>query len=126
VSEATSLHFVPSPDDQAAQVDFTAEEFIRQLRARGARVYRMRVHGVFCLTNDPETAAWLHQLGAVPYLPRNAERTVGEGPLGSYRRAKGGALEWDFYIHTVPVVGEQTVWEAAGKQVPTVEATDFA
>jgi hypothetical protein len=114
---------VPSPADQP---EFTAEEFIRQLKARGARVYRMRVHAVFCLTNDPDTASWLHELRAIPYLPRNAERMVGEGPLGAYRRAKGGPLEWDFYIHTVPVMGDESIWEAAGRQVPTVEPTDFA
>jgi hypothetical protein len=122
MSNASPVH-IPSPADQPL---FTAAEFIRQLRARGARVYRMRQGPVFCLTNDPDVAAWLHELHATPYLPRGAERTIGEGPLGSYRRAKGGRLEWDFYIHVVPVMGEETIWEAAGRQVPTVEPTDFA
>ena len=81
---------------------------------------------VFTITNDPEVATWLHSLNAVPYLPQGGERAIGGMPLGAYRRAKDGQLEWDFYIHTVDVEGEESIWEAAGKVGKTVEPTEFA
>jgi hypothetical protein len=112
----------------------TAEEFLRDLQERGARVYRMReAPFVFCLTGDSEVAAYLHEIGATPYLPRNAEVVVSGLPLGAYRRAAGGTVEWDFWLQRVPVEGEETIWDAAGRLWSptevverTVEPTEFA
>jgi hypothetical protein len=116
-----AVSHVPSPAD----TPLTAEEFLAKLRERGGRVYRMRQLAVFCLTDSPETAQWLLDLGGVPYLPRNA--TPGEvTPRGAYRRARRGKVEWDIYIHTIPVQGEETIWEAAGRITDTVEAEDWA
>lgn len=115
---------VPSPADTPA---FTAEEFLQELRVRGARVYRMRERPmVFALTNDPKLAEWLNALGARPYLPRNAERVFANMPLGAYERTRGGSAEWDLWIHTIPVRGDEPIWDAAGRWAKDVEATEFA
>lgn len=114
---------IPSPADQP---DPSAEDFLRELRGRGARIFRMRIPPqVFCLTQDPEVARWLHEVGASSYLPRSAEHALG-GPAGAYQRARGGAIEWDFWVHLVPVAGEETIWEAAGRLARTVEADEFS
>lgn len=115
--------YVPSPDDRGPE--FTAEQLLAEMRERGARVYRMREHAVFALTKDPECARWLLGLGARPYTPRHSEGSF-DLPVGGYRRAKDGPTEWDLYVHIIPVSGEQTLWQACGGVVPTVEATDFA
>lgn len=115
------LSSVPVP----APAEFTASEFLDQVREREGRVHRMRAVGVFVLTNNPDTAQWLLDLGGSPYKP-NGSIPGYAGPMGGYLRAKGGMPEWDIYIHTIPVDGDETIWEAAGKVAPTVEATDFA
>jgi len=114
---------VPSPADTPT---FTADELLQELRLRGARVYRMREVLVFALTNDAKLAEWLEALGGRPYLPRHAERLFMDLPPGAYRRARGGSAEWDIWIHTIPVRGEETVWEAAGRWAREVEPTEFA
>jgi len=103
----------------------TAAELLAEMRARDARVYRMRAHAVFAITKNAETAKWLLSLGGRTYTPRHAEGSY-DLPLGGYRRAKDGPSEWDIYVHIIPVAGDETLWEAAGGVVPTVEATDFA
>jgi len=92
---------------------YDADQLVAEIRRRGGRVYRMREVVVFCLTNDPEVADWLFGLGGSSFLPRyaTADPTL---PPGSYKRAQGGPLEWDLYVHTIPVLGERRVWEAAG------------
>lgn len=104
----------------------TAEDLILELRNRDGRVYRFVEVAVICLTKNPKTAAWLHKLGGRPFVPKYAERSLEGMPLGAYRRAKGGVIEWDFYIHLIPVVGDETIWEAAGRLAPTVVPEDFA
>src|SRR5262249_41455893 len=90
LSTVTEPH-VPSPADTP---QFTAEQFLQELRHRGARIFRMREVFVFCLTNDPDVARWLLELGARPYKPFGTDVSLG-GPMGAYTRAKGGRAEWD-------------------------------
>jgi hypothetical protein len=94
-------------------VTATAEELLSRIRERGGRVHRMRDgYAVFCLTDDPEVARGLMLMGARPY------RAVGDGPPhpstppGGYLRAKGGKIEWDLQLNTIPVEG--SLWSAAG------------
>jgi len=116
---------VPSPAERPEEL--SAEELIHELRARGGRIYCFQEVAVICLTSSAELAAWLHEHGASPYVPRGTDRALEGLPLGgAYRRARGGTVEWDFYVHLIPVVGEETVWEAAGRLVMTVQATEFA
>lgn len=119
--DVTEPH-VPSPADESLP---TAEEFLLELRARGGRVYRMREVQVFTITNDPEVARWLHSLGASSYMPTGTERALGL-PMGAYQRAQGGSPEWDFYIHTVTVDGDETIHTAAGRLARTVDPEEFA
>jgi hypothetical protein len=118
----TTVSAVPSPVDNP---EFTASEFLDQVRERDGRVFRMQVHAVFCLTQNPETAQWLLDLGGSHYKPVGAIPGYA-GPLGGYLRAKGGMPEWDIWIHIIPVAGEESIWEAAGRVAPTVEAVDYA
>jgi hypothetical protein len=122
---SAAVSHVPSPADEP---EFTAREFVEQVRDRGGRIHRMRGHAVFCLTNDPDLAQWLLDLGGATYKP-NGTIPGYAGPLGGYLRAKGGMPEWDIWIHNIPVKdndAQETIWEAAGRVGPTVEATDFA
>lgn len=98
---------IPEP----AQYD--ADTLVAEIRRRGGRVYRMRDIVVFALTNDPEVASWIFKLGGTSFLPHYGSVAHVE-PHGSYRRASGGPLEWDIYVHTIPVTGEKTIYEAAG------------
>jgi hypothetical protein len=92
---------------------YTADKLLREIRRRGGRVYRMREIVVFCLTNDEEVAAWLLDLGGHPFAPRSFRLTETKVP-GAYLRAPEGPLEWDIFIHTIPVLGEKTIHQAAG------------
>ena len=97
---STSFSFrAPEPPRPAA-------ELLAEIRDRGGRVYRMR-DGicVFCLTNSPEVAAWLLDLGGRGYT--TAGLVASES---GYLRARNGKREWDVYIHTIPVEG--SLWEA--------------
>ena len=116
----TQEQHVPSPADAPP---FFADELVKEIRDRGCHVLRMRYVGVFALVRDKELAQWLVDLGARPYRPPWAE-LISEGPLGAYKRAHDGPIEWDLWIHIIPVLGEESIWEAAGRvDVPTVEAT---
>lgn len=87
-------------------------------------MYRMPEVAVFVLTDDRELAHWLVKMGGKPYVPQGADPNA---EAGSYDRARGGKHEWDIYIHAIPVAGETSVWEAAGKKgVETVDAVDYA
>jgi hypothetical protein len=100
---------VPSPAD-APQV--SARQLLREVRRRGGHVFRMREIGVFVITEDKELAEYLIRLGGKPYLPRHMTPSF---ELGSYRDAPGGTLKWDIYIHSIPVRGAESVWEAAAE-----------
>lgn len=101
---------VPSPATAP-----TARQLVLTIRRRGGRIYRMPQTLVFCITNEPALAEWLLELGGKAYLP--AHTTPGS-MVGGYKRAADGPLEWDIYIHTIPVSGEKTIWEAAaGKSI---------
>ena len=114
---------VPSPADTP---QYTADELLRELRERGGRIFRMREVFVFTLTNDQDVARWLLELGARGYRPYGAEVALQHLPTGAFLRAKGAQAEWDLYIHTIPVRGEETIWEAAARWAKTVEPTEFA
>lgn len=105
---------VPSPADVPT---LTARQLLARIRKAGGRVHRMRSYGVFVLTSDEQLAKWLVGLGGKRYTPLNADPTT---PAGSYKRAADGRLEWDVYIHMIPVVGETTIWEAAAKDMQVV------
>lgn len=123
MTDATTMTgHVPSPADTP---QFTAAQLLEEMRQRRIRVYRMRERAVFALTNDPECAKWLLELGAKAYSPQHINPSF-DLPLGAYRRAPEGLPEWDMWIHIIEVAGEETIWEAAGKVAPTVEAVDYA
>jgi len=112
---------VPAPPDIPR---YSARQLLRAIKRQGGRVYRMRSTCVFVLTDNPELAQKLVTLGARSYMPRGAKPEWGS-PLGSFTRAPGAKPEWDLYIHTIPVRGEESMWEAAGRDWPTVEGADF-
>jgi hypothetical protein len=123
MTDATTMTgHIPSPADAP---QYTAAQLLEEMRERGCRIYRMRERAVFVLTNDAECATWLLELGARSYHPKSWEPSF-DMPLGAYRKAPEGPPEWDMWIHIIEVKGEETIWEAAGKVAPTVEAVDFA
>lgn len=96
--------------EQTVEPRYTARELLREIQRRGGRVYRSMHTTVFCLTNDPEVAQWLLDLGGKAYRPQG----FAAGPDGGYQRAPG-LREWDIYVHTIPVKGDETVHHAAGR-----------
>ena len=101
------LRVVPEP------AQYTADELVAAIRERGGRIYRMREIVVFCLVNDPEVAQWIFSLGGISFVPPHAG-VEHVHPPGAYKRSSTGPLEWDIFIHTIPVLGEKRIWEAAG------------
>lgn len=98
---------IPSPADVPTM---TAAELVERIRAEGGRVLRMRQPpSVFVLTGDEKLADWLYEHGATAWTTR------GLGTNGSYSRARGGTREWDLWIHPVPVLGDQSIWEVAAR-----------
>lgn len=98
---------VPSPADAPSM---TAVELIEHIRAEGGRVLRMRQPpSTFALTANPDLAQWLVDRGATAWTARGLKSN------GSYLRARGGIEEWDLWLHPIPVLGEQTVWEVAAR-----------
>ena len=93
----------------------SADQLLARIRRMGGRVLRMREWAVFVIMENEELADWLISLGGVPYLPKNMTPTDGT-VRGAYRDSRGGRPKWDIYIHTIPVKGETTVWEAAVKK----------
>lgn len=111
---------IPSPADAPTM---TARQLLARVRKGGGRVYRMKMVGVFCLTDREDLALWLIKLGGKRYCPQNSDPST---PAGAYRRAPGGKIEWDIYIHTIPVLGEKSIWEAASKDEQIERAEDAA
>lgn len=98
---------VPSPADAPTM---TAPELLDRIEHDGGRVLRMKQPpSVFVLTNSGDLADWLIARGATLYTVRGLTQN------GSYLRARDGKQEWDLWIHPVPLLGEQTAWEAAAK-----------
>src|SRR4029077_5675764 len=87
----------PAPPRPAAEV-------LAEIRERGGRVYRMRSSRAFCLTDDPQVAEWLLSIGATPFTPQNADEAI---PPGAYKRARGGKVEFDLWVDTIPVTEER-------------------
>lgn len=98
----------------------SARSLLRRIRRRGGRIYRMREVAVFVLTDDERLVDWLLSLGAVPFTPAGSESKA-----GSYIRA-GTKMEWDLYIHRIPVLDEESIWEAAGRVGETLENAEEA
>jgi hypothetical protein len=92
---------VPSP-----AMAMTAAQLLDRVREKGGRAHRMRRDRAFVLTDDATLAAWLLDLGARPYA--NSDPRLGEG---AFFRERGGKVEYDIWIDTIPVTGP-TVWEA--------------
>lgn len=109
---------VPSP---ATSARLTARQLLSKIRREGGRVYRMPDALVFCITNERKLAEWLVAMGGLPYLPAGA--VPGSG-VGGYKRAHDGPMEWDIYIHRLPVLGTQTIWEAAEGRATDWEVGD--
>jgi hypothetical protein len=107
-----------TPASPASNPKLTARQLLAHIRRKGGRVYRMPEVLVFCLTTDREFAEWLIAQGGKPYLPAGVTPAMAHG---GYLRAQGGKIEWDIYIHTIPVKGERTVWEMAGKAPEVID-----
>ena len=88
-----------------------AAELLAKIRERGGRVYRMRAERAFCLTDDSEVAEWLLTLGARPFTPSGA--SPNHAP-GAYPRERGGKIEYDLWVDTIPVAEETSLWEECG------------
>ena len=97
---------VPSPADVPTM---TARELLERIRAQGGRVLRMKIPpATFCLTTNPELATWLFDRGATCFTARGLKLD------GSYLRDRvTGLREWDQWIHPIPLLGDETAWEAA-------------
>lgn len=99
----------------------TAEALIERIKARKGRVYCMPSRMVFVLTDDTELRDGLIKLGGRFHS--------GPGLAGSsgYKRSReGDAIEWDIWIHQIPVEGDTSIYEAAGglkPPLPKEEAT---
>jgi len=94
----------------------TAEALIERIKARKGRVYCMPSRMVFCLTQDVELRDGLIKLGG------RYHSGVGLAGSAGYKRAReGDALEWDIWIHQIPVEGDTTIYEAAGGLLPKEE-----
>ena len=91
----------------------TAERLIERIKARGGRVHCMPSRMVFCLTDDTELRDGLIALGGRFHSTADIKGEKG------YKR--GDHLEWDIWIHQIPVEGPTTIYEAAGGKLPAVQ-----
>lgn len=93
------LFKIPSPADVPTM---TARELVGRIEDQGGRVLRMKVPpSVFVLTDSEALAAWLADRSATSFR--------------SYNRSRGGTHEYDVWIHPIPVLGDETVWEVAAR-----------
>jgi hypothetical protein len=91
----------------------TAEALVERIRAKGGRIHCMPSRMVFVLTSNVELRDGLISLGGRFHS--------GKGLAGShgYKRAReGDALEWDIWIHQIPVEGDTDIYTAAGGLLP--------
>jgi len=109
---------IPSPADQP---EFSARSLLTMIVREGGHLFRMRERMVFTITQNAELAQRLITLGGLPYLPQDRAAPDAE-VRGGFRDAPGGPMKWDIYVHTIPVRGEQTIWEAAERR-PDVSLT---
>lgn len=88
----------------------TAHELVKAIRTEGGHVYRTREPGpVFVITSDAQLATRLQRVGGRTHGASTTETT----PPGGYLRARDGVVEWDLVLGTIPVSGDETIWEAA-------------
>ena len=111
---------VPAPASTPA---FTARGLLAIIRKQGGRIYRMREIAVFVITDNRELAERLLKLGGIRYSPPNLNA---KRPDGSYLRARDGRPEWDIYIHTIPVKGVMSIYDAAAGDEQVYRAEDVA
>lgn len=98
------MHVVAdTPPAATGTPEWTSEALIAEIRGQGGRVYRLREQLVFCLTNNPELAEWLVEIGGQPYAPNGHTG-------GAYPRARDGSVEFDIYLQNIPVNGP-SLWE---------------
>ena len=101
----------PAPSDLPQE--YTAAQLVAEIRERGGRLHRMREVCVVCLTTSEETAEWLRKLGGKLFTPPGLTPEL-RGPRGGYvRDRETGLVEWDIYVHTIEVTGDESIWEAA-------------
>jgi len=94
----------------------TAEALVERIKARGGRIYTMPSRMVFVLTQDVELRDGLISLGG------RYHSGVGLAGSAGYKRAReGDALEWDIWIHQIPVEGDTSIYTAAGGKLPPLE-----
>jgi hypothetical protein len=98
----------------------TAKRLIERIKARGGRVFCMDSRMVFCLTTDEALRDGLVELGG----RYHSNPSTKQGGPGGYMRAREGPLEWDIWIHMIPVDGETTIYEAAGGKKPPEPTED--
>lgn len=100
----------------------SATQLLRRVRRLEGHVHRMRdERTVFVITRNPDLAEWLLELGATCYSNPSAVMPSPEPPLGGYIADRvTGATEWDILIHNIPVLGSETLWQAA-KEDATVD-----
>jgi len=106
---------VPSPADVVEpEPEYTARQLLEKIVEFGGHIHRMREHAVFVITRNPDLARALFAKGASRFRPKHGIESMAY-PLGGYRlsRDPDSPTEWDIYVHTIPVRGEETVWEAA-------------
>lgn len=89
--------------EEAEEPAYTATEILEKLAQSGAKIHRGRELVVFCMTKERHVLRWLLVLGAKFHA----------GQRG-YKRSQEGPVEWDLYLHVIPVKGEESWWEAAG------------
>lgn len=89
----------PPQEQSEAEAPLTARRLVKEIRARGGRLIRFREFAVAALGKDPELRSWLLSLGAKEF--------------GTYHRERDNpdSREWDIYVHTIAVEGDETVWE---------------
>jgi hypothetical protein len=91
----------------------TAEALVERIKARKGRVYCMPSRMVFVLTSDPELRDGLIALGGRFHSGRGLA-----GSAGYKRSREGDAIEWDIWIHQIPVEGDTDIYTAAGGKQP--------
>jgi len=97
---------VPSPADFLP--GWTARELIAEVERQGGRLHRMAEPPmVFCLCDRIELVRLLQDAGARTHIPPHLDSTD-----GSYERTRGGKREWDLWVHTIGLEGDETIWQA--------------
>lgn len=92
----------------------TAEALVERIRARGGRIFCMPTRMVFCLTQDTVLRDGLIELGGRYHTYKDV------GGEQGYRLSRDmkAPVEWDVWVHMIPVDGPTSIYEAAGGLLP--------